>query len=131
MYALDTNCLVRWLLWDNPEQAKKVNNTLDNSACKIHVADLAIVETAWVLKSVYQFDDKIIEELLRKILEHKNINCNRALFKNVLDSLNNGSPKVSLTDICLVYYAKLSDANTLLTFDVNLVKRFPKLSKLL
>jgi predicted nucleic-acid-binding protein len=129
MYALDTSCLLRWLLWDNEIQAQVVDGYLHASKRQLQVADLALVETAWVLKSVYEFEEEIVARFLQKIIEHKNINCNRALFERVLPEVG-GTPRVSLADICLAYYAGLSDAKVLLTFDKMLAKRFPRLVKL-
>lgn len=129
VYALDTNCLVRWLLGDNVAQAKVVEGYLNQPGRNLHVADLAIIETAWVLKSVYEFDEVMIGRFIEKILQHRNINCNRALFQNVLKGMH-GRPKISLTDLCLAYYAKLSDADKLLTFDKTFAKRLPDLVEL-
>lgn len=125
--ALDANCLLRWLLQDNPRQAAVVTRYLTEPT-RLHVADMAFAEVAWVLKSVYGFDDDLIEGLLRKVVEHNKINCNGALFGQVLNHMNT-KPKVSFVDTCLTFYAGLSDAK-LLTFDKTLAKKFPRLVKL-
>ena len=125
--ALDTNCLLRWLLEDNEEQAAVVDEHLRSSKARLHVADLAVAEAVWVLKKVYGFDDDLVVGLARKIIEHDKINCNRALFGPVLAELNK-SPKVSFVDICLAYYADMGGAK-LLTFDRTLAKRFPRMVK--
>lgn len=126
VYALDTNCLVRWLLWDNQAHAQRVDDILQASAKPVHVADLAIIEMAWVLKSVYKFNDETIAQFISMIIEHKNINCNKILFRQLIPHLED-TPKVSLTDICLVQYSQLSGAHKLISFDKTLAKRFPKL----
>lgn len=126
--ALDTNCLLRWLLQDNQPQANIVGTYLKDSKTKLHVADMAFAEAVWVLKKFYKFDDELIEGFMRKIVEHDKINCNRALFGQVLDHMNT-SPKVSFVDTCLVFYAGLADAK-LLSFDKTLAKKFPRLVKL-
>lgn len=126
--ALDTNCLVRWLLWDDSGQAEVVERCLRTSKTRLHVADMAIAETVWVLKKVYGLTDTLVEGLVWKIIEHDNIACNQALFARVLDQMGK-SPKVSFVDICLAHYAGLSGA-TLLTFDKTLAKRFPRLVRL-
>lgn len=126
--ALDTNCVLRWLLQDNKDQANVVAQYLETSPSKLHVADMVFAEAVWVLKKFYEFDDELIEGFMRKLVEHDKINCNRALFGQVLDHINT-SPKVSFVDTCLVFYAGLGDAK-LLTFDKTLAKKFPRLTKL-
>jgi len=126
--ALDTNCLLRWLLQDNPVQATTVARYFETTPGKLHVADIVFAEAVWVLKRFYGFDDELIEGLMRKVVEHDKINCNRALFGRVLDHLSS-SPKVSFVDTCLVFYAALGDGK-LLTFDKALSKKFPRLVKL-
>lgn len=126
--ALDTNCVLRWLLQDNKQQASVVAHHLETSKAKLHVADMVFAEVVWVLKRFYEFDDELIEGFMRKLVEHDRINCNRALFTQVLDHMNR-SPKVSFVDTCLVFYASLGDTK-LLTFDKTLAKKFPRLAKL-
>lgn len=126
--ALDTNCLLRWLLQDNQPQAALVEHYLKTSNAQLHVADMAFAEVVWVLSSTYKFSDAMVEGFVRKIVEHNKINCNRALFNQVLDHMNT-SPKVSFVDTCLAFYAGLADAK-LLTFDKTLAKKFPRLVKL-
>lgn len=128
IYALDTNCLLRWLLNDQPTQSKIVSSYLKSSASRVHVADLVLAEVAWVLKSFYKLDDHLVEGFLRKVVEHENINCNRVLFNKVLDDYNT-SPKVSFVDLCLAHYAGLADAK-LLTFDKALAKKLPRVVEL-
>lgn len=126
--ALDANCILRWLLQDDAKQAAVVDRHLRTSKTRLHVADMAFAEAAWVLKSYYKFDDQLVEGFMRKIVEHDKINCNRALFGKVLEHMST-RPKVSFTDTCLVFYAGLADAK-LLTFDQTLAKKFPRLTLL-
>lgn len=126
-HALDTNCILRWLLWDVPEQAQKVENAL-NRRPNVQIADVAIAETVWVLKSVFEFDDMLIGKMVEKLITHENINCNRVLFNRVLEDFVK-SPKASFVDMCLAHYAGLQDAK-LLTFDKTLAKKLPKLVQL-
>ena len=113
--ALDTNCLLRWLLQDNEKQAAIVDAHLKSSKMSLHVADMAVAEMVWVLSSTYGFPDVMVEGFVRKVVEQGKISCNRALFNQVLDHMNT-SPKVSFVDTCLAFYAGLNDAR-LLTFD--------------
>ena len=51
MPSLDTNCLLRWLLGDIPEQTALVT-ALVNSGEDIAVADAALIETIFVLEKL-------------------------------------------------------------------------------
>jgi len=126
--TLDTNCILRWLLDDNAKQSQIVADIITTSKSPLHVTDMAIAEVVWVCKSVYGHDNHLVEGFVRKIVEHSKINCNRALFNQVLDHMNT-SPKVSFVDTCLAFYAGIGDAK-LLTFDKTLAKKFPRLVKL-
>lgn len=126
--ALDTNCVLRWLLRDNPQQADEIEHYLRTMKTRLHVADIVFAEVVWVLKSYYEFDDALIEGFMRKVVEHNNINCNRELFNNVLEHMNT-RPKVSFVDTCLVWYAGIGEAR-LLTFDKTLARKFPRLTQL-
>lgn len=124
--ALDTNCILRWLLRDNIEQADIVEYHLKNAKGRLHIADMVLAEVVWVLSSFYKLDDALIEGFLRKVVEHDKISCNRDLFRKVLDHMTT-QPKVSFVDTCLVFYANLGDVK-LLTFDKTLAKKFPRLT---
>lgn len=126
--ALDTNCLVRWLLQDNEAQAAIVDSYMVKSRSRLHVSDLVLAEVVWVLSSAYKLDDQLIERLLRMVVENSKINCNRVLFNKVLDHMNT-APKVSFVDTCLAFYAELGMAK-LLTFDKTLAKKFPRAVRL-
>ena len=126
--ALDTNCLLRWLIKDIPEQKERVDTVLQNPDTQVHVADLAIAETVWVLDSIYQFDRQNIVKNVTKILENKSINCNRALFNDVLPVYLEHAG-ISFTDACLATYVSLSDTKKLLTFDKKLARSLPLLAE--
>jgi len=124
--ALDTNCLLRWLVRDVPEQTAVIDDLLKRE--RVHVADLAIAETVWMMKRYYHISDETIAISIARIIQHDKINCNRTLFNNVLGDMNT-SPKVSFVDTCLAHYAQLGEAK-LLTFDDTLAKKFPRMTKL-
>ena len=47
MPSLDTNCLLRWLLDDIPEQSAAITNLIDSGE-GFTVADAALIETVFV-----------------------------------------------------------------------------------
>ncbi len=124
-YALDTNCLVRWLLFDVADQAQRVEDVLNNSQNKLHVADATVIEISWVLSKVYEFDNIDVARFIRKVITHSNISCNAAFIGRVLTDYEL-SPKVSFADVYLAHSAARQDAK-LLSFDKTLAKKLSKI----
>ncbi len=83
MIGLDTNVLVRYLVWDDKKQAQKaadcIKNIIDSgNSCFINA--IVFCELAWVLESAYGFSREEISEVCEIILmtkqfeiEHKDI----------------------------------------------------------
>ena len=53
MLAIDTNLIVRYLVGDDPGQAARARRLIDNNA--VFVCTTVLLETEWVLRSVYGF----------------------------------------------------------------------------
>ena len=51
MPSLDTNCLLRWLLDDVPEQTAIISAIIDSEK-NLAVADVALIETVYVLEKI-------------------------------------------------------------------------------
>lgn len=119
--SVDTNVILRLLLEDVPSQTKAAEQLL-TQAQSIEVADIAIVETIYVLEKVYSMPRQQIVLNIQGILQHEKINCNRILFNETL-SLYETEPKLSITDCALLHYARLNKATPLYTFDKDLVKK--------
>lgn len=62
MLAIDTNVVIRYLVADEPVQAGKARRLIDNNA--IFVGTTVILETEWVLRSVYGFSNQQSAEAL-------------------------------------------------------------------
>ncbi|MCC5842372.1 MAG: type II toxin-antitoxin system VapC family toxin [Opitutales bacterium] len=72
MIAFDTNHLVRHIVQDNPAQCRTVAAMLEREAGHdnpVRIHDLVLMETAWVLESVYGFDRKALGHVLEELLE--------------------------------------------------------------
>jgi predicted nucleic-acid-binding protein len=65
--AIDTNVLIRLKLIDNTEQSRRANALLANNI--LYVSKTVILETEWVLRSVYKLDPKVIAGYLQTFLE--------------------------------------------------------------
>jgi predicted nucleic acid-binding protein len=53
MLAIDTNVIVRYLTGDHPQQSRKAKVLIDSE--HIFVCTTVLLETEWVLRSVYGF----------------------------------------------------------------------------
>src|ERR1700722_10841745 len=53
MHAIDTNVVVRYLAGDHPQQSASARKLIENS--DVFVATTVLLETEWVLRSVYGF----------------------------------------------------------------------------
>jgi len=83
MKGVDTNILIRFLIGDDEQQAKKVYNIfkkVESEKNELFVPLLVVLELIWVLESVYEIPrtdilDSISELLLMPILkfEHQSV----------------------------------------------------------
>jgi len=58
MVAVDTNVLVRLLTADDPKQEAAARSLFETAA--VWIAKTVLLETGWVLRSLYGFDDAAI-----------------------------------------------------------------------
>jgi predicted nucleic-acid-binding protein len=71
--AIDTNVLLRYLLWDDKTQAAKADKLINGSA-PVLITDVVVVETVWTLKGKkYRLDKTAIIEVLHSLFEEPNI----------------------------------------------------------
>jgi predicted nucleic acid-binding protein len=63
MLAIDTNVIVRYLVGDHPAQAAKARKLVDNN--DVFVCITVLLETEWVLRSVYDYQPKQVADALR------------------------------------------------------------------
>lgn len=73
MIAIDTNVLLRYLLWDDKPQAAKANRLI-NGTEPVLVTDVVLVETLWTLKGKkYRLDKTVLVSVLDSLFEEPNI----------------------------------------------------------
>ena len=63
MRAIDTNVLVRYLTGDEPEQAARARSAVE--AGEVFVSTTVLLESEWVLRSVYGFTGGEVAAALR------------------------------------------------------------------
>jgi predicted nucleic-acid-binding protein len=64
MLAIDTNILIRYLTNDHPEQSQRARKLIDGH--DVWVPTTVLLETEWVLRSVYRYTPTQIARSLRK-----------------------------------------------------------------
>lgn len=71
MIGLDTNVLVRYLVQDDPAQARQATRAIAGAAAageRLFLSVIVLCELVWVLESAYGYPRSEIEETLEKIL---------------------------------------------------------------
>jgi len=71
MIAVDTNVLVRLLTGDEPRQEAAARSLFRSEP--IWIAKTVLLETGWVLRSLYGFEATAIREAFTKLLGLKNV----------------------------------------------------------
>jgi predicted nucleic-acid-binding protein len=71
MIGLDTNVIVRYLVQDDPDQAKASSALIDGltEANSGYLSLVTVVETSWVLRRAYKIDATRCAELLEGLLD--------------------------------------------------------------
>ena len=73
MTAVDTNILVCLLTGDNRKQAAAARSLFAEGP--IWIAKTVLLETGWVLRSLYGFEESAIVDAFTKLLGLKNVNA--------------------------------------------------------
>jgi predicted nucleic-acid-binding protein len=71
MTAVDTNVVVRLLTGDDPKQAAAARSLFASEP--IWIAKTVLLETGWVLRSLYAFEESAIRDAFIKLLGLKNV----------------------------------------------------------
>ena len=121
MPSLDTNCILRWLLGDIPEQTALITN-LVNSGKPLAIADAALIETVFVLEKLKKISRESIEKAVSAIIRKENIFCSKELFIEVLP-IYTSHPKLSFADCYLEVFARRIGATPLFTLDQKLANQ--------
>jgi len=115
MPALDTNCLVRQLVRDNPEQTAAITAVLE-SGQKLHVNDVCLIETEFVLSHHYGYQRAQVARALAYLIGQANLLFDRAVWETILATYQD-KPALSLVDVYLATSAMRDGHEPLYTFD--------------
>jgi predicted nucleic-acid-binding protein len=117
MIAVDTNIVVRLLTGDDAKQCAAAKTLFAGGA--IWIARTVLLETVWVLQSVYAFDEEAIGIGLAKLLGLKNVHVDNKA--SLAASLALTSKGVELADA--IHLSSRPDGATFVSFDQAFVKR--------
>lgn len=116
MLAIDTNLLVRYLTGDHPKQSARARKIIDSS--DVYVAITVLLETEWVLRSVYQYGPADVCRALRAFAGLPGVAVEEAtLVATALDRVEAG---LDFADA--LHLAKSDHCEAMVTFDRNFIK---------
>ena len=122
MIALDTNILARYLLDDEPAQARAARRLLADAKAEYWIPVTVVLELAWVLRKA-DSPRSVVMERLRDLLSLRNVRVQNA--ELVFQALRWAAQGMDLADaLHLVLSGK---AERFVTFDEALVKQARKL----
>ena len=89
MRAIDTNIIVRYLTGDHPQQAAKARAVIEGG--DVFVGTTVLLESEWVLRSVYGFSGSEVAVALRALAGLPNVSVESpAMLAEALDRAENG-----------------------------------------
>lgn len=76
MIGLDTNLLVRYIMQDDPVQSPKAVRIIERRFTEQNpafISVVAVLETAWVLESVYGLSNQQVAQAIERMLQIENM----------------------------------------------------------
>ncbi|MDR2673212.1 MAG: type II toxin-antitoxin system VapC family toxin [Coriobacteriales bacterium] len=122
MTGIDTNVLVRYLTQDDKEQASLANELFASASAskRLYISTFVLLETIWVLRSVYETDFITLGESLCKLCASPRICVQDS--KVVEAVLKDGIDK-DYMDAFVVKAAELAGCDSFFTFDTRLATK--------
>jgi len=119
MNSLDANVILRFLLWDVPEQSRRAERLIAYSPC--YVTDVIFTEVVFVLERVVGMERADIGRMLGKFLTLPSVLSNDEVLLRALDLYLKRS-SLSFADCYSTVEASENGAD-LVTFDRDLIKQ--------
>ena len=88
--AVDTNVLIRYLTWDDEEQAIEAADAIEG-ADAIVVPTIVLCELVWVLKRAYRYAGPEIIDILRRLVAIRAVEIERPAAEAGIAMLNSAS----------------------------------------
>jgi len=126
LIALDTNALVRMLIEDNEKQAltvKKLIESVEKKGQQIIILTEVLIETVWVLESVYECTREDIYRFLETLMHTTVFTFSEPqVMGNAIYRFKKGG---DFADLVIVMQALNHHARKIFSFDKKLQKTFP------
>ena len=119
MRAIDTNIVVRYLTGDHPGQAARARAVID--AGHVFVSTTVLLESEWVLRSVYGFAGKEVAAALRAFAGLLDVSVESPVL--VAEALDRAAKGMDFADA--LHLGAAARCEAMLTFD----RRFIELAK--
>jgi predicted nucleic-acid-binding protein len=130
MIAIDTNAIVRLLIEDDPVQSQTVQHVVlqaEKNNIPILVLSEVLVETVWVLESIYQATRDEISKFIDELVASSPFTIADA--DVIRDAVRVYRDNGDFADLVIVFQAMKHQAHTLFSFDKKLKKTFPAFVK--
>jgi predicted nucleic-acid-binding protein len=114
MRAVDTNVLVRLLTRDEPRQLEAAEAFIARGAWVSH---LVLVETMWVLRTVYERDHAVIANAIEVLLDHQELTLQDADVVAAAVDHYRKKPSLGFSDCLVLEVARKAGHLPLGTFD--------------
>jgi predicted nucleic-acid-binding protein len=116
MLAVDTNLVVRYLTGDHPRQSAKARAVIDGE--DVFVSTTVLLETEWVLRSVYSFGSEQVCVAMRAFAGLPRVSLeDPALVATALDSMADG---LDFADA--LHLGRAEDCDAFVTFDRQFIR---------
>lgn len=117
--AVDTNVLVRFLTWDDPEQAAEAARVIEEAET-VFISTVVLCELVWVLRRAYRYNATEIAATLQTLIESRTVETDRAAAESGLRLLAAGG---DFADGAILYDSERAKATKLVTFDQGFASR--------
>jgi predicted nucleic-acid-binding protein len=119
MRAVDTNVLVRLLVRDDPKQVAVAETFVEKGAWVSHIV---LVETLWVLDSVFELRRADIARGVEMLLNHQTLTLQDPDVVQAALDLFKARPRIDFSDCIILEVARKAGHTPLGTFDRHLSK---------
>ena len=115
---LDTSYIVRYLTDDPPDMAERATEVIESDEILV-LSEMVLLETAYVLSSVYQVPRDILVDILSELVQRANLRLATLPKDRVLEALRlcRNSSRVSFTDALVWAQAVEMGAERVYAFD--------------
>lgn len=111
--AVDTNVLIRYLTWDDEQQAVEAADAIEG-VDEIVVPTIVLCELVWVLKRAYRYAGPDIVDILRRLVAIHAVEIERPAAEAGIAMLARGG---DFADGVVRYEADRAKCDRLVTFD--------------